>query len=122
MNRSKIFNIIIFIIVMLNWFRMVFGRGDLALTSRGLRSLKYFTVLSNLLEAAACLIWLYNGNEKVKYTAAVSVTLTFLVVVFFLVWLYGYTLMFSGVSFWMHLIVPVAAFLEILFRIKRSSV
>ncbi len=115
MNKRKVFNIVIFLIVMINWLRMVFIRSDLALTAGGLSSLKYFTVLSNLYEGLACLVWLYNGDEKIKYSAAVSVTLTMVVVLTFLGPLYGYPAMFYGVSFWMHLIVPLAALLEVLF-------
>lgn len=115
MNKRKLLNIIIFIIVMVNWLKMVFVFTDTALTSIGLSSLKYFTVLSNLLEAAACVVWLINGNEKIKYIAAVSVTLTMVVVLTFLGPLFGYIPMFTGVSFWMHLVVPVAALLEVLF-------
>ena len=118
MNKRKLLNIIIFIIVMVNWLKMVFVFTDTALTSIGLSSLKYFTVLSNLLEAAACVVWLINGNEKIKYIAAVSVTLTMVVVLTFLGPLFGYIPMFTGVSFWMHLIVPVAALLEVLFWSK----
>ncbi len=118
MNKRKLLNIIIFIIVMVNWQKMVFVFTDTALTSIGLSSLKYFTVLSNLLEAAACVVWLINGNEKIKYVAAVSVTLTMVVVLTFLGPLFGYIPMFTGVSFWMHLIVPVAALLEVLFWSK----
>ena len=95
MNKRKLLNIIIFIIVMVNWLKMVFVFTDTALTSIGLSSLKYFTVLSNLLEAAACVVWLING-------------------------LFGYIPMFTGVSFWMHLVVPVAALLEVLFWSKEK--
>ncbi|MBQ1300566.1 MAG: hypothetical protein IIY25_05615 [Erysipelotrichaceae bacterium] len=120
MNKRKLLNIIIFIIVMVNWLKMVFVFTDTALTSIGLSSLKYFTVLSNLLEAAACVVWLINGNEKIKYIAAVSVTLTMVVVLTFLGPLFGYIPMFTGVSFWMHLIVPVTALLEVLFWSKEK--
>ena len=115
MNKRKVFNIVIFLIVMINWLRMVFIRSDVALTAGGLSSLKYFTVLSNLYEGLACLVWLYNSDEKIKYSAAVSVTLTMVVVLTFLGPLYGYPAMFYGVSFWMHLIVPLTALLEVLF-------
>ena len=120
MNKRKVLNIIIFLIVLITWLRMVFAPSDVLLTARGLASLKYFTVLSNLFEGIACVIWLLNGNEKIKYSAAVSVTLTLIVVLTFLGLLYGYVAMFVGVSFWMHLIVPVAALLEVIFWSKAS--
>ena len=120
MNKRKILNIVIFIIVLTTWLRMVFYASGIALTAGGLRSLRYFTVLSNLFEGIACLIWLYNKDEKIKYAAAVSVTLTMVVVLTFLGPLYGYIPMFSGVSFWMHLIVPLAALLEVIFWNKEK--
>ena len=94
MNKRKVLNIIIFLIVLITWLRMVFAPSDELLTARGLSSLKYFTVLSNLFEGIACVIWLFNGNEKIKYAAAVSVTLTLIVVLTFLGPLYGYVAMF----------------------------
>lgn len=120
MNKRKLFNTVLFVIVLVNWLRMVFVVTDTALTTMGLGSLKYFTVLSNLFEGLACLIWLYNGNERIKYAAAVSVTLTFVVVITFLGPLFGYLAMFRGVSFWMHLIVPIGALLEVLFWNKEK--
>ena len=120
MNKRRLFNITLFIIVLVNWLRMVFVITDTALTTMGLGSLKYFTVLSNLFEGIACLIWLYSGNERIKYIAAVSVTLTFVVVITFLGPLFGYLAMFRGVSFWMHLIVPIGALLEVLFWNKET--
>ncbi|MBO7676763.1 MAG: hypothetical protein J6S49_04545 [Erysipelotrichaceae bacterium] len=120
MNKRKILNIVIFIIVLTTWLRMVFYASGIALTAGGLRSLRYFTVLSNLFEGIACLIWLYNKDEKIKYAAAVSVTLTMVVVLTFLGPLYGYIPMFSGVSFWMQLIVPLAALLEVIFWNKEK--
>ena len=95
MNKRKVLNIIIFLIVLITWLRMVFAPSDVLLTARGLASLKYFTVLS-------------------------TVTLTLIVVLTFLGLLYGYVAMFIGVSFWMHLIVPVAALLEVIFWSKAS--
>ncbi len=100
------------------WLKMVFGSSDGVLVSAGLRSLRYFTILSNLLAAAAAIIYLLNLNritrniKVLKYVAAVSVGLTFLVVLVFLGPLFGYVFMFTGVSFWLHLIVPVLAMTE----------
>ncbi len=96
------------------WAQMVVsGKGTLA--SSGLSSLKYFTVLSNLLEGFACLYWLWGKGkrgEHLKFVAAVAVSITFLVVISFLGPLYGYPSMFEGPNLWMHLAVPVGAILE----------
>lgn len=114
MKKRVIFNIIIFIIVLISWLRMVFGYTNSEFMARGLASLKYFTILSNLFEAIACIIWIYNRNEKIKYIATVSVTLTMMVTLLYLGPLFGYALMFAGVNFWLHLFVPLLSLLEVL--------
>lgn len=113
-------NICIALLAAGTWLTMVVSGGGL-LTATGLRSLRYFTVLSNLFEAAACAVWiaLFRTNtvlaEKIKYVAAVSVAVTFTVVMVFLGPLFGYASMFSGVNLPLHLIVPVASVLECMF-------
>ena len=114
MKKRVVFNIIIFIIVLISWLRMVFGYTNSEFMARGLASFKYFTILSNLFEAIACIIWIYNRNEKIKYIAAVSVTLTMMVTLLYLGPLFGYALMFAGVNFWLHLFVPLLSLLEVL--------
>ena len=117
-NTRKLINLFIAVIVPYAWLKMVFATSDGVLVSGGLRSLKYFTILSNLLEGFASLMFLVAGNKEdgrlnvLKYVAATSVGLTFLTVVVFLGPLFGYLLMFTGVSFWLHLIVPVLAIVE----------
>ncbi len=124
MNRKRIrtiLNICIAVMVAGAWLGMIFlGGGDL--TARGIGSLKYFTVLSNILCGVAALIWLVRGRngdneaiERLKYVAATAVALTFMTVVVFLGPLYGYPEMFEGANLWLHLIVPVAAIAEIIF-------
>ena len=90
----------------------------------GINSLKYFTVLSNLLEGAASVIWLISTRkndkaseraELLKYIAAAAVGLTCATVLVFLGPLYGYPAMFAGGSLYMHLLTPVVAIAEIIF-------
>lgn len=103
-----------------SWLVMVFSGGGM-LTDSGLPSLKYFTVLSNIFEGIASIIWIAAGKkaeektEKLKYIAAVSVALTFMTVMLFLGPLYGYRAMLSGVNLPLHLLVPVAALAECIF-------
>ena len=78
----------------------------------GFRTLKYFTILSNLLEAFACVLFVINGNELIKYVGAVSVGLTFTVVMVFLGPLFGYRMMFYGASLWFHALIPLMAMAE----------
>ena len=103
------------------WLIMVFSSGGM-LTDTGLRSLKYFTVLSNLFEGAASIVWLAAKSdaalvraEKLKYAGTVSVMLTFMTVMLFLGPLYGYGAMLAGVNLFLHLLVPLAALAECIF-------
>ena len=100
----------------------LYGSGTLA--EHGLRNLRYFTILSNLLAALAAVIWLAGSGrdrsglkaaERLKYVAAAAVALTFTVVMVFLGPLYGYPMMFAGPNLFLHLIVPLTAVAEIIF-------
>ena len=116
----KALNVLLAIAVFGAWGQMVFS-GEGTLASTGLSSLKYFTVLSNLLEGFACLYWLAGRGEKgehLKFVATVAVSITFLVVMTFLGPLYGYPAMFAGANLWLHLVVPVGAILEQIFLSK----
>ncbi len=146
--REKIrllLNIVLVIAIPGVWLGMVlrWGEGNL-LTAAGFSSLKYFTVLSNLLAALAALVFVVSylranrraGNrspaaartgiaredisvprdvEVLKYVATVAVGLTFFVVLVFLGPLYGYAAMFLGANLYLHLVFPMAAMLEVVF-------
>ena len=138
-----IINAVIVILVFGAWFQMFFQFEDGVLSSWGLRSLKYFTVLSNLMEGIACIVWLLavwqnkrstnqksaaisrDGKgtdrislvfaERLKYVGCVAVSLTFLTVMLFLGPVFGWTGIFAGANLWFHLVVPVIAILEFVF-------
>ena len=119
----KILNIAIPIAVFGAWLHMALKAGGM-LSSVGIASLKYFTVLSNMFEGIACLLWLAfcrgkdgdpHWTERLKYVAAVSVFVTLTVVMVFFGPLYGYGNMLGGANLWFHLLVPVAAVLEQIF-------
>ncbi len=113
---SVLLNIFIAAAVFISWGMMVFDVESGRLSASGLASLKYFTVLSNLLCGAASVIYLFkksNGVRTFKFTATVAAALTFAVVLFFLGPLYGYASMYRGANLWMHLIVPVAAIIDL---------
>ena len=112
------------VIVFFNWGRMVFQRTDSGrLSAAGLHTLKYFTVLSNLLLGIAafvyalCVLRILLGKAagipctvyQLKYAATVSVGLTFLTVMLFLGPRFGYGAMFQGVNLWFHLLIPLTA-------------
>ena len=102
------------------WLLMAFDRMD-QLAARGLRSLRFFTTLSNIMVAVAAAYWLAKGKtrpdkaERFKFVAAAAVFLTFTVVAFFLGPFYGYAKMYTRANFWFHLVVPVLAVVEAVF-------
>ena len=116
---SLILNLAIAGAALAAWLRMVLRFDENGvLTASGFRSLKYFTVLSNLLQAGASLAYAMAvlttggaplGVRMVKYAATASVMLTFLVVVAFLGPVFGYKGMYEGGNLWLHLVVPLAA-------------
>ncbi len=112
-DYRKIFNVLMAIIILYEWMQMFIGTNSL-LSSSSFTSLKYFTVLSNLLEAFACILLVLNHRRAhlFKYIAATSVSLTFLVVMVFLGPIFGYPFMFKGTNFWFHLVIPVLSVFE----------
>ena len=132
MSRKKRFVVIaidvfIAVMVVVAWAMLVFGAGSERLAANGLESLKYFTVLSNFLLAAASLVHAIcqarclrgaapdvpRAAHVLKYVATTAVGLTFLTVVLFLGPLFGYPLMFEGGNLWLHLVLPVLAIVEL---------
>ena len=113
----------IFVLVYATWYRMFRG-PDGTLTTGGFHSLKYFTVQSNLLVGIGALVLavqeiqelkgtrekVSKGAEMLFYAGTVAVALTFLVTALFLSRIFGIAVLYSGVSFWFHLIVPLLAF------------
>ena len=123
MNKRKAANIAIALAVFISWFCMIFF-GEGSLSQRGIGNLKYFTVLSNLFEGAASVLWLmYAGRggrakqrvESIKFAAAVATGLTFAVVMGFLGPMYGLLSLLKGSNLFFHLLIPVAAVAELLF-------
>lgn len=111
-----VLNLFIAVMSYYSWLSMMLGANG-ALSSQGLGSLKYFTILSNLFSGTVSFIYLIailrnkvNRELKVwKYYATVAVTLTFVVVMVFLGPLFTYKAMFMGMSFWLHLVLPLMA-------------
>lgn len=109
------------------WIRMTIGWGlaTTVLSSRGLSNLRFFTVLSNLFSgaaSAACLVHLVRRPGSplpdrllgTKFVATVGVALTFVVVIAFLGPLYGHDKMYQGANLWFHLILPIAAVVDLI--------
>lgn len=105
---------------------MMSGAADGAsLTARGLKALRYFTVLSNLLMGLAALIYAVSlvralrgdgavpiWTQTLLLVAAASVGLTFLVVAGFFVPFLHAKDMFVGANFWFHLVIPLFSLLS----------
>ena len=84
------------------------------------RVMKFFTALSNVFCAVACLAVavsrmagdLPRAVLTLKYMGTVAVTLTLMTVLFFLMPQYGARKMFAGADLWLHLICPLLALLS----------
>jgi len=113
---SNCLNLLIGGLVLWVWLSSVFRPGRHgALSVDGLQSLRYFTVLSNLLEGGVCLACLCGARvRRWKYISAVSVALTFFVVLLLLGPAYGYDSMYVGANFWFHLILPILGMVNFL--------
>ena len=116
---SAVAKALLVLLVVLAWVQMLSRAGG-SLSSTGLSSLKYFTVLSNLLCGAAALIHLIALLRRsvppwvlrLSYVGAVAVGVTLMVVMLFLGPLYGYLEMLKGANLWFHLVIPLLAILD----------
>ena len=117
---SVAINLVIAVGSVAAWLSIMLGRGDdRTLALRGWRSLKYYTVLSNLfsagVSAAYLLFCLLPGAAPtkvlltLKLAAASVVMITFLVTATLLGPTMGWKLMYQGGNFWLHLVLPLLA-------------
>ena len=117
---SMIINGVLVIMSPVAWLMLALGAGDAkGLAARGIESLKYFTVLSNLLSCLASLVYLVwcltagmpapSWLLALKLTAAAAVMLTFLTVIVLLGPVLGWKKMYTSGNLWMHFILPLLA-------------
>lgn len=119
----RILNILTVVSVLGSWTYMALVAPERGLSSRGIASFKFYTVLSNFLAAISAAVFLAAEKrpgagpfvEKFKFMGLVTVSLTFLVVLGFLGPLFTYRFVYSGAGFFMHLLVPVMCAAEYLF-------
>ncbi len=101
-----------------SWMRMYLMGGGSLLSSRGLMSLKYYTTLSNIFAGIAAVIMIVvlartkSGKVPVwaavtKFASAVTVSVTFLVTLFFLAPTMGIGGLYKGELLFMHAVGPV---------------
>lgn len=121
---SVIVNAAIVIGTLQAWFSLLFAKGttDAPLADKGIWSLRYFTVISNLIScvvSAAFVAAYVTGGPALpdwllalKLVAATGVMLTCVVVITLLVPTYGLKSMYVGGNFWMHLVLPLLAALD----------
>lgn len=121
----------IFIICTMIYSMIVFftGTGDGNMAVHGTRCFMFFTIDSNLLMAISSIVSIVCLVKKLKdksYTfpvgatvfnlvATVGVTITFLVVLFFLGPISGFSIMYAGTNLFMHGINPVFAIIIYMF-------
>ena len=118
--RSAVNGLIVTQVAVACWL-LVF-RNDGVVAATGWETLKYYTVLSNLLEGAASLIWIAVVSvlrreprwvAVLKYTSAVCVGLTMVTVIVFLGPVHGFGIMYVGANLFYHLLVPLCAMAEL---------
>jgi hypothetical protein len=117
---SVVLDLVIGVLSVLGWLLLAFGVGDPDhLAARGMESLKYFTVLSNLfvgIVSVLCLParllagpvlppWLL----ALKLAATSAVMITFITVIVLLGPKFGWASMYSGGNLFMHLVTPLVA-------------
>ena len=141
MKNNKLFiasfitNIITFLLVLTGVILML-TIGSSALGETNITVFKFFTFQSNLFMGIVAFIYaifqlliLLNKRDKLphvllvfNHVATAAVSLTFLVVVFFLGAIYGYNLMYTGANLFFHGLVPVLAMIKFMFIDKESEI
>jgi hypothetical protein len=116
MALDRIINVIIFVGTLV-CYALCFREDGRWSVKTGVKHLKFFTNLSNLFSAFAALCVLLTLRETglpywvwiLKYTAAVSVVITFLTVMVFLGPTLGYKYQLEGMGIFVHVIGPLLA-------------
>ena len=141
MKNNKLFiasfitNIITFLLVLTGVILML-TIGSSALGETNITVFKFFTFQSNLFMGIVAFIYaifqlliLLNKRDKLphvllvfNYVGTTSVSLTFLVVVFFLGPIYGYNMMYLGANLFFHGLAPVAAMVGYMFIHKECQI
>lgn len=130
---SMVINIAIAVMSPVSWLMIVFGmEDDVPLADRGLKSLKYFTVLSNLFSGVVSAFYgfaLLQGGWPpslalvvFRLAATSAVMLTCLTVVLLLIPTYGFKALYKGGNLWMHLILPLMALIDCVFYVPVGGV
>ena len=127
---SIVLNLLAFVLMVIGIVVMLKGiDADEHLAADGLKAVKYFTVQSNWLYGTYALVFavceiIYGSADKIpsgfytlKYVFTVGVTLTMLVVIFFLapIVVKSYPELFKGANLYYHLLIPVLGIVSFCF-------
>ena len=132
---SFILNILTFLLVIVGVIVMATVRIS-ALGETNISVFKFFTFQSNVFMGAVAFIYalfqlliLLNKRDKLphvllvfNHVATSAVSLTFLVVVFFLGAIYGYNSMYTGANLFFHGLVPLLAMIKFMFFDKECEI
>ena len=116
--KRIIVEILVILTTIGSWVRMYMAGGGGLLSRRGLASLKYYTTLSNIYAGIAAIIMLTALLKKksgkvpvwtavLKFSSAVTVSVTFLVTLFFLAPTMGIGGLYKGELMFLHAVGPV---------------
>ena len=115
--------LVIIVAFLVSWIYIAFLFGNGFMTAGGIRSLRYFTILSNLVCAFAALAVVFTlrknhlpyGIWLWKYIGTAAVTITLLTVVVFLGPTIGYGNVLAGRDFYLHIVCPFLAIISFCF-------
>ena len=116
-----IVNLVIVVLAAIGTYLMFTGTPvEGSLQASGIENFKFYTVLSNVFCGFVALIYLLTAlirkdTDKIrglKLAALCGVTITFAVVAFMFVPLYGLSRFYQGGNLYFHLLLPLAAFVE----------
>ena len=120
-TMDTVINIVIFVITAIS-ILFCFRKDRHWDLQKGKKSLRFFTILSNLFCAISALLLVFSSSYwawLLKYIGTVAVTVTLLTVMFFLGPNMGFKQMFSGKDLYLHLCGPLMAIVSFCFLERR---
>ena len=122
-TMDTVINIVIFVITAIS-ILFCFRKDRHWDLQKGKKSLRFFTILSNLFCAISALLLVFSSSYwawLLKYIGTVAVTVTLLTVMFFLGPNMGFKQMFSGKDLYLHLCGPLMAIVSFCFLERRYN-
>ena len=120
-TMDTVINIVIFVITAIS-ILFCFRKDRHWDLQKGKKSLRFFTILSNLFCALSALLLVLSSSYwawLLKYVGTIAVTVTLLTVMFFLGPNMGYKQMLSGKDLYLHLCGPLLAIVSFCFLERR---